>query len=594
MTRSGPAAQSKRDTRALKYGVVLACGTLKAWQLACIRELEASGHARLVCIINDSTSSFPPANVRDRAYERFCGMLDLPSQSSASTSALRQDRSDLLEIEAWLSPTDLDWKQDVRDLDLDFILLFGERAMGVELLDVARYGVWQFVHSDPAHLSTAAPCFWEIYHDHDVTGAMLLRMEKSDVGGVVLKSACFPTIRDSFEQNLEAAFAALPAWPAQVCRDINRGSATYFDDEPLPCAPVHYGVPSPLQILHLRALEAQTRFAHYVHSRFYSIDWNLFVLKGSPSEFIGADRQAEVTDLFPYTKGLYLADPCVVRRGARTYVMCEEYRYKTNLGVVAAFEVPSNGAARPQVAIEEPYHLSYPHVFEDGGEVFCVTESARAKKVCLYRSVEFPHRWEYVRTLLDDFRAADSTLLRFDNKLWLFCTGGEHPKRGDDTHLYIWYADDLWGEWTPHARNPVKIDVRSSRPAGEFFTHENVLYRPTQDCSRTYGGAIRINRIDKLTETDFKESVAGVIRPPATSYDKGIHTISSAGGWCIVDAKRYVFNPGGIVAVLRRAVKDAALRMGIPAETLRSLKRRLNGKLVPVAQPQAPPQERVV
>ena len=594
MTRSGPAAQSKKDARALKYGVVLSCGTLKAWQLACIQELEASGQARLACVVNDtSTSSLLSADVRDGAYERFCGMLRLPSQSAVSTSALRQNRSDLLEIEAPQPPTGLDWKQDLRDLDLDFILLFGERALGAELLDVARHGVWQFVHSDPARLSTAAPCFWEIYHDHDVTGAMLVRIENDHVAGVVLKSACFPTIRDSFEQNFETAFAALPAWPAQVCRDIIRGTATYFYDEPLPNAPAHYGVPSLLHILHLRALEVRTRFARYVQSRFYSIDWNLFVLKGSPSQFIGADKQAEVTELFPYTKGLYLADPCVVQRGAQTYVMCEEYRYKTNLGVVAAFEVQSNGVARPQVAIEEPYHLSYPHVFEDGGEVFCVTESARAKKVCLYRAVEFPHRWEYVRTLLDDFRAADSTLLRFDNKLWLFCTGGEHPKRGDNTHLYIWYADNLLGEWTPHARNPVKIDARSSRPAGEFFTHENVLYRPTQDCSRTYGGAIRINRIDTLTETDFKESVVGLIRPPATNYNKGIHTISSAGGWCIVDAKRYVFDPTSFIYGLKLMLKSAAIRSGIPAEVLQSAKRRINRRAVPIAQP-AQPQKRVV
>jgi hypothetical protein len=189
--------------------------------------------------------------------------------------------------------------------------------------------------------------------------------------------------------------------------------------------------------------------------------------------------------------------------------------------------------------------------------------------------VELPHRWELFHTLLEDFSAADSTLLRHDNKWWLFCTSSESFRRGHNSHLYIWYADELYGTWKPHPRNPVKIDIRSSRPAGQFFTHGGNVYRPAQDCSRTYGGALRINRIDKLSESEFEERTVGTITPPRKSYNKGIHTISLAGDYCIVDAKRYVFNRAGIMILCRLAGKAVLLRLGVRPQTLASIKKRL-------------------
>jgi len=141
-------------------------------------------------------------------------------------------------------------------------------------------------------------------------------------------------------------------------------------------------------------------------------------------------------------------------------------------------------------------------------------------------------------------------------------------------------------------QNPVKIDPRSARPAGHLFIHDNRLYRPAQDFSRTYGGALRINRIDTLTETEFRESAAGVVRPPRKRFTKGLHTISCAGAWCIVDAKRYVFEPSGIVDLLKLTAKSAALRLGVPPETIETLKKPFARRPVPVVPGELQPAQR--
>jgi hypothetical protein len=89
----------------------------------------------------------------------------------------------------------------------------------------------------------------------------------------------------------------------------------------------------------------------------------------------------------------------------------------------------------------------------------------------------------------------------------------------------------------------VKEDIRSSRPAGTPFFHEGELIRPAQDCSKTYGGRIVLNRVTRLTPTKFEEQQVAVVDPLTDSpYPNGIHTLSAVGNFTMLDAKRLVFD----------------------------------------------------
>ncbi len=540
----------------LKYAVIITATAFKAWQLACIQNLERSGLAHLACI------AVVAQDFSNRTGEQFWKTLNAPTQLPVEVP------------EPSIELSSAACSEKLRSLDLDFCLLFGARELGLDLTDAAKYGVWYFAHTDLTRFSSDVPGFWEIYYNHDVTGAMLLKIADRRTAGVVLRSGYFPTRHDSLQENVDAVFASMRTWPALVCKDIDQGSHLYFNDAPVACPSTHYEAPNRQQMLAVALLRTKDRLIRGVGREFYREDWNVARLEGAPNEFIGRDARACVHYVWPYKKELYLADPWVISRDEKTYMFCEEFDYRTYRGRVVVSEFPPSGSFRPQPAIEEPFHLSYPQVFEHNGALFCVPESAETRKVCLYRSIEFPQRWQKVHTLIDGFSAVDSTLLQYDNRWWLFCTSSEAAYRGFNSHLYIWYADDLYGTWRQHASNPVKIDVRSSRPAGPFFTHGEQLVRPAQDCSRTYGSAIRLNRIDKLTEKEFKETVVGVIRPPATQYNQGIHMISCAGDCCIVDVKRWAFHPRGIATVLKRATKAFVLRAGVPAKTFESLKKR--------------------
>ena len=163
-------------------------------------------------------------------------------------------------------------------------------------------------------------------------------------------------------------------------------------------------------------------------------------------------------------------------------------------------------------------------------------ETHQAREISLYQAKRFPYEWYKADTLIRGIAGLDATILEFGEYWWLMCCDNDVSSLGG---LFIWYARSLKGPWLPHAANPVKKSIYSSRPAGTPFVRNGCLYRPAQDCSKTYGWRVVLNRVTRLTPTEFEEQPVATIEPYANSeYPHGIHTISAAGGVTLVDGKR--------------------------------------------------------
>ncbi len=230
----------------------------------------------------------------------------------------------------------------------------------------------------------------------------------------------------------------------------------------------------------------------------------------------------------------YFADPFPFP-GTSDTLLVEEYSYLEERGRLTAIQFPE-GTRLPRHAsgLEVPWHIAYPFTFAHDGEYYCVPDTGNGREVALYRWDCESHRWERVKTLLGSVDLVDSTLFRDDSRWWMLC--GEVRSTAA---LFAWYADDLLGVWRPHPDNPVKRDPQSSRPAGTAFFHGGSWCRPAQDCSRTYGGAVALNRITALSPTRFSETTVNILRPdPEGAYPEGLHTLSAWGARTIVDGKR--------------------------------------------------------
>jgi len=268
-------------------------------------------------------------------------------------------------------------------------------------------------------------------------------------------------------------------------------------------------------------------------------EWNIGLVYEPISVFLET-RTRRIIHWLPTPKaGTYIADPFALIRNGRIHILCEQFDYRTSKGRIVCIEINEQGLpSEPKVAIDLPVHVSYPYILEREGEIYCIPETAEAREIALYKAEEFPVEWTRLKPLVDNFPGLDVTVFEYEKRWWLSCTAWE----GRSSHrLFVWHASDLLGPWKPHAANPVKTDIRSSRPAGTPFLHSGCLYRPAQDCSRTYGGRIVLNRVVRLTPTEFKEEQAAVVEPyPDGPYPDGLHTLSSLGNITVLDGKRFV------------------------------------------------------
>ncbi len=236
----------------------------------------------------------------------------------------------------------------------------------------------------------------------------------------------------------------------------------------------------------------------------------------------------------------FWADPFVLSTPEAHFVFVEELLFSARRGHIAVLELARNGTLRSvRKVLEQPYHLSYPFIFEWEGVRYMLPESGQNRTVALYRCVAFPHRWVPYRVLLSGVNAADATLVEHQGRWWMFTTQAESGQSIHE-HLYLYSAETPLGPFLPHPGNPVKSGLRGSRPAGAMFSREGILYRPTQDCSRVYGEAVVLQRVDELTRSGFRETVVGRVSSGQHAEVRRLHTMNAGEGIRVMDALRWI------------------------------------------------------
>jgi hypothetical protein len=239
--------------------------------------------------------------------------------------------------------------------------------------------------------------------------------------------------------------------------------------------------------------------------------------------------------LVEWQPGHIYADPFLFEHEGRHHLFVEHVPAGEQRGVISHVEV-GNGAKSPQPVIEAQHHLSYPFVFEHGGEIFMIPETSAVGRVELHRAVEFPHRWELDTVLLDDIGAVDATVLEHDGRLWML-VGVAGPGASSLDELHVFSADALRGPWQPHPRNPVVSDVRGARPGGAVLREGGRLIRPAQDGSRRYGWALSFREIDVLTATEYAEHEVERIEPGAIPGARAAHSYARDSRFEAVDGR---------------------------------------------------------
>jgi hypothetical protein len=253
---------------------------------------------------------------------------------------------------------------------------------------------------------------------------------------------------------------------------------------------------------------------------------------------------ASVTDV----PSRFVADPFHLRVDDTFHLFFEVWNAQEERGEIAhATSADARSWTYDEVVLREPFHLSYPWVVRVGDDFYMVPETRQAQAIRLYRAEDFPHRWTFVRELVQgDF--ADATPFEHDGRWWMFV------HRGLD-ELRLFSAATLDGDWSEHPASPIVAGNRSlSRPAGRVLAHEGRLVRFAQDGWPQYGTCVRALEIDVLTADHYREHElpeSPIIGATGTGWSSvGMHHVDyirgDGDGWlAIVDG----YTPGGISLV---------------------------------------------
>jgi hypothetical protein len=529
----------------LRFAVLCDSRSLERWQAAALRLLQSEGHATLEAVLFTG----------DEAQAAHASAAGLPALFRPTEREVAGSIDDILARAQSPAPRVVSRDDELADLRLDFILYIGFGAVESRWASHALLGLWRFRFAAPHKQRIYPPGVWEIVDRDPVTIASLCRLDAGSIVATVLRTAAFDTIAHVPNSNADRMLREAAQWPAYAARLAALGQ-TPRDAETIvwhDTAIAHRpGAGLLLRLFFTMLWQKLMRLPNL----FFDDSWNVAVVDAPIHDFLASGASVSATWFPNRDAGRYLADPMGSVNGADAVVLCESYDFASEVGSIV--RLGWDGTAwQPTIvpAIPSRVHSSYPYLFESGGRTYCVPESNQAEEIALFEVTDGATAYRRVRTLLSGVRYVDPTVFRHDGLWWLFCSDA---MSGEHTHLLAFFAADLAAEWIAHPLNPVKIDVRSARPAGTPFVHEGRLYRPSQNNAKTYGGGVTICEITRLSPTEFAEAPVAALEPLRSSaYRSGFHTLSRFGQRTLIDGKRRIFTAYGLkeklASIMRRS-----------------------------------------
>lgn len=283
--------------------------------------------------------------------------------------------------------------------------------------------------------------------------------------------------------------------------------------------------------------------SHWLACAAYLLAYPFMVLRiklaarsGATKWHLALQNQQKETRIIPNPPGAFMADPFLFTHKQQNYLAFEFLPAGSNKGILSM--MPVNGLETGSMTniLTEAHHLSYPCVFTHHEQCYVIPESKNDHQISCYRLDMDKQTCTDKKTLMTSIDAVDATLLFYNNLYWLFCTVKTGTLSNSGDALMIYYAPAPEGPWQAHQQNPVKLSNREARPAGHFIQENGKLIRPVQDGSYTYGGAIRMMEVQKLTPEIFEEKLHRMILPQEIHPKaKAIHTINQTGNLTVVD-----------------------------------------------------------
>jgi hypothetical protein len=421
--------------------------------------------------------------------------------------------------------------QEIRKLNFDVLIRCGSGILRGEILNAATFGIISFHHADN-RINRGGPAgFWEVYLRQESTGFTIQQLTEELDGGNVLFRGHLPT-KSLHLLNQAALYEKSNFYLKALLIELAETLKLPETLESYPyCSPLYKRPDLPVLFNYFVSVVV-TVFAGYANHillkkvRRWSVafsfsDWRNLVMwravkiKNPPNHF--------------------LADPFVVSFENENYCFVEDYDYSESRACIAAYKLYEKYAERIGEVIVEPFHLSYPYIFEYESKYYMCPESAENKDIRLYECESFPRSWKLKKIVMSNVSAADTMIFEKDGTWWLFTNIDPTSLEDHCSELFIYYADNpLTDEWTPHPKNPIFVNSMKARNGGILFDGDQIYRVSQQQGYDRYGKAASINKIMRLSKTDYVEETLFKIEP---GFNKalGTHHMHSNGKVTVFD-----------------------------------------------------------
>jgi len=512
----------------LRIGVILPDEMIPGWVQSMMEEIRESPHADVTAL-----AFAEETNGENRLTSKSFNTLFNFDQGLFHSSPNPWELSDIRQVlhnTQLLGESVYERISRLKAMRLDVLLNLSLGDMPKSLLDVARFGVWSLRCNDVRVTATSEIGWLEILNRIPVIHCDI-EIEREETPRRI-SGSIIATNLSSISLNQKSFFWRASHVVPRALRHLHtKGSQEFFNcTEPITLAK-KASIPSSKQSTALMQKQALQIFENKIRRRMTPQRWALMAGKGTNREIFNWDK----LNLIAPPQGAFWADPFLLKKEGKFYLFFEEYLYHTQRGRISYAALDKNGmVGEPKVALERPYHLSYPFIFEHLGEFYMIPETAQNRAIEVYRCKRFPDRWEFCKTLMPNVQAVDTTLFEHSMRWWMFVNIA-HAGGSTWDELHLFFADDpLSTDWTPHPLNPVVSDVRSARPAGRIFRREGGIIRPSQDSSLRYGYALNFNRITKLSIYEYEEELLERVEPTNENF-LAVHTYNNSDGFVVTD-----------------------------------------------------------
>lgn len=182
----------------------------------------------------------------------------------------------------------------------------------------------------------------------------------------------------------------------------------------------------------------------------------------------------------------WYADPMIRKIQGRYYVFMEQLDLNDGKGKIAVSEINDGKIGKPKTVIDEPFHLSFPNVFEFDGAYYMVPECTASHAIKIYKMGNSVFQWEETISIPIE-NCVDTAVLRRESDLYLISSELEESDILKARKLVIQIRDFPRGK--PRIfRNPNAPYSYGERNGGDLLSDGTGLYCVNQVSTETAYG----------------------------------------------------------------------------------------------------------